>query len=94
MRRRRAGVTLIELLVVLTLLGIFATLSTLAVGSLLRPRSTEFATAADSMRRIAIHQGVELVMRDSAGRAVLLLPDGRVIGAGFDALTGAYRVSR
>ncbi len=94
MKRQRAGVTMIELLVVLTLLGIFATLSALAMGSLLRPRSTEFAIATDSLRRGAIHNSVERVMRDSAGRAILFLPDGRVIGAGFDALTGAARVSR
>ncbi|HET7024570.1 MAG TPA: prepilin-type N-terminal cleavage/methylation domain-containing protein [Gemmatimonadales bacterium] len=91
----RSGTTLIELIVALAVLGIILGVSAAAIGSLDRkPSSTEVVAIARGRER-ALRTGVpvSIDLPDSnpnvGPRSVLLLPDGRVIGAGYDQLTGA-----
>jgi prepilin-type N-terminal cleavage/methylation domain-containing protein len=86
----RRGVTLVELLVVLALIGLLLGLSALVVG---RPRSAGIvggrAEKIVQGRAQAIRIGKAVRIRGDSGAPVLLLPDGRVVGAGLDPLSGA-----
>ncbi|MGH7533423.1 MAG: pilus assembly FimT family protein [Gemmatimonadales bacterium] len=89
------GTTLIELIVALAVLGIVLGVSTAAIGSLDRKSPPAAIVAVDRARERALRSGVpvSLDLPDSnpnaAPQSVLLLPDGRIIGAGYDQLTGA-----
>lgn len=77
------GVTLLELLVVLTVLGLVLSVTGLAIGSLRMPRESEQILELKRTRAAAIHSGVP-----RTAHGIRFLPDGRVLGAGFDPLTG------
>lgn len=80
--------SLVEMLVVLVVMGIVAGVSAVAVGSLAAPPGVVADPLADARAR-AIRSGAAVRARgDSSSAPVLFLPDGRVIGAGFDPLTG------
>lgn len=81
--RRASGVTLIELLVVLTILGLVLGVSGLALSSLKLPRESEQLAEIRRARMEAIHAGAA-----RAAHGARFLPDGRVIGADVDPLTG------
>jgi prepilin-type N-terminal cleavage/methylation domain-containing protein len=81
--RGARGFTLLELLVVLAVLGVILGVSGLALGTLRMPRESEAVTELRRVRADAIHSGVPR----TAHRA-RFLPDGRVIGADVDPLTG------
>jgi len=81
--RGARGITLFELLIVLTVLGLILAVSGLAVGSLQVPRESARVIALRHARAAAIHSGAR-----RTAHGALFLPDGRVIGAGVDQLTG------
>ena len=83
---RAQGVTLLELLVVLTVLGLILGVSGLALGTRRMPRESGQLIELRRARADAIHSGGP---RTALG--VRFLPDGRAIGVGIDALTGAPR---
>lgn len=83
---RAHGVTLLELLVVLTLLGVVLGVTGLAVGALRAPRESEEILALRRARADAVHAGAA-----RSAHGVRFLPDGRAIGPGVNALTGAPR---
>lgn len=78
------GVTLLELLVVLTLLGVVLGVTGLAIGSLQAPRESEEILSLRRARAEAIHSG-----SPRTAHGARFLPDGRAIGPGVNALTGA-----
>lgn len=85
----RYGVTLVEMVVVLTLMGVLAGIGGLALASLRQPPGDPWVAAVAKARERAIESGSAVVLAaDSAHRSVLLLPDGRAVGAGVDPLTG------
>jgi prepilin-type N-terminal cleavage/methylation domain-containing protein len=84
--RRPQGITLLELLVVLTVLGLVLGVSGLALGSLKMPRESSEVFELRRVRAAAIHSGAP-----RTAHGVRFLPDGRAIGDGIDALTGAPR---
>ncbi len=92
----RRGTTLLELLVVLTLVCLLVGLSALAAGRL----STSERDAAGhgdpitTARAEAVRTGKPVRIRGGSGGSVLLLPDGRVVGARLDPLTGASANAR
>lgn len=93
---RHHGFTLVEVIVVVVILGLVFAMSGLAFTSLHAPRDSAWVTALRRARARAIRTGrpVRAVMPgDGAPRhsfpAPLFLPDGRAIGPGADALTGA-----
>ena len=91
--RPDAGVTLVELLVVLVVIGFMLSVSTMAM-----PRAE--VRVVDTDQRVAVAQleasrsGVPARVQDDSGRALLVLPDGEVLGPGFDPLTGGRRAVR
>lgn len=74
-----SGVTLIELVVVLLLMGLLASLTTVAVRSS-APPVRDPATSLEKCRRTAIAGRAALASRIDTV-AVLCLPDGQVVGA-------------
>jgi prepilin-type N-terminal cleavage/methylation domain-containing protein len=80
------GVTLLELLVVLTVLGLILGVSGLALGPLKLPRESETVIALRRARAESIHSGAP-----RTAHGTRFLPDGRVIGADVDPLTGVPR---
>jgi type II secretory pathway pseudopilin PulG len=82
-----------ELLVVLVIMGILMSLSTVVI-------SRHQALAANTATRVAAAQlesaasGRTIRLEDDSGRALLMLPDGSVLGPGFDPLTGGPRAAR
>ena len=87
-----SGFTLLEVMVVLVVLGLMVGVSGLAFVGLRAPRESNLAGELRRARREAIQTGRPV----STGGAhapftthVLFLPDGRAIGSGADALTGA-----
>ncbi len=90
---RPKGATLIELLVVLVILGIIAGTTGAALRQ--RPRGTgASAQSLERQRRLAIRSGQAVTTRDSLGRTIRFLPDGRATGPGIDPLTGRPRGAR
>ena len=85
------GYTLIEMIVVLAILGLAAGMSGLALASLKAPRESQLVRALREARSQAIRCGrpVRAVLDHSLLPAPLFLPDGRALGPGVDALTGA-----
>ena len=86
------GFTLVEVIVVVALLGLIVGMNGLAFVGLRAPRESNLAGELRRARREAIQTGRPV----STGGAhapftthVLFLPDGRAIGSGADALTGA-----
>jgi prepilin-type N-terminal cleavage/methylation domain-containing protein len=79
-----SGVTLLELLVVLTVLGVILGVTGLALSTLRLPRDADLAIALRRARAEAIRTGTAR----TSGH-VRFLPDGRAIGPGVNALTGA-----
>ena len=91
--RGEAGTTLIELIVALAVLGIVLGVSTAALSAIHRDTPPPMAAAIAAARARALHHGsiVRVDLPDSNGHgvtSVLFLPDGRIIGVGFDPLTG------
>jgi prepilin-type N-terminal cleavage/methylation domain-containing protein len=78
------GVTLVELLVVLALLGLVLGVGGLALASLREPRESDRLREMRRARAQAIRSGAPV-----RTGSVLFLPDGRAVGTGVDALTGA-----
>lgn len=90
--RTLGGFTLLELVVVLAVMGIAAGLATLAFRSLLADPgqgAVDWPGQLREARRSAVMAAHPVVLRPLDRGAVLLLPDGRVIGDGVDPLTGA-----
>jgi prepilin-type N-terminal cleavage/methylation domain-containing protein len=86
------GVTLVELMVAIAVLGFVLGLSGIALASLRQPSDTQTITAIDRARTQAILSGHRVSLRSLSDRVyVLFLPDGRVVGAGVDQLTGVPR---
>ena len=79
------GLTTVELIVVLALLGLVTGLSGPALAGLLRPRAS-VPLEMQRLRAAAIRSG-----RSVSDSGAMFFPDGRVIGAGLDPLTGAQR---
>lgn len=69
-----AGFTLLELIAVLAIVGLMASLSMVALGSLARPEDP-VARARREARATAIRDGIPVV-----SHGLRFLPDGRVIG--------------
>lgn len=85
--------TLVELLVVLVVLGIVVGLSAMAGGGVRaghRP-DAEPSARIRAARAKAIRTGLSVSVAIDSGHVVLLLPDGRAIGADVDPLTGEPR---
>jgi prepilin-type N-terminal cleavage/methylation domain-containing protein len=80
------GTTLLELLVVLTVFGVILGVSGLALATLNQPREAALMVELRRARAEAIHSGTPRTTHH-----VRFLPDGRAIGPGADALTGAPR---
>ena len=88
--------TLLELLVVLTLVCLLVGLSALAAGRL-GTREGDAAGHRDAIaeaRAEAVRTGSPVRIRADSGASLLLLPDGRVVGAHLDPLTGASANAR
>ena len=84
----KRGVTLVEMIVVLTLMGVLAGIGGLAFSSLRRPAEDRWQAALRRARDAAADSAAAVVLpADSAHGAVLLLPDGRSVGAGVNPLT-------
>jgi len=85
---------MLELIVVVTVLGVLAGISGLAIASLKAPRESETTRLLRTARMQAIRTGrpVSLGVPHST-RIILLLPDGRALGQGLDQLTGVLNDS-
>jgi prepilin-type N-terminal cleavage/methylation domain-containing protein len=81
--RGAGGFTLVELVVVLAVLGLMLGISGLALGSLQLPRESAYSIELRRARAEAIRSGIP-----RATHHARFLPDGRVIGADVDPLTG------
>jgi len=98
-RDSRRGFTLIEVVVALALLGLFFGMSGLALASLRVPSSAANTRKLSDARAQAIRIGRPVLVavthpddgENHAPRSthLLFLPDGRAVGEGVDALTGA-----
>lgn len=98
-RGEREGYTLIEMIVVLAILGLMLGISGVALASLREPSRAAGIRALERARMDAIKTGIPVSVAVSlhdtgehnAPRTthLLFLPDGRVVGAGMDILTGA-----
>lgn len=85
------GVTLVEMLVVLVILGVLAATAGLAFGSAHFDSDPSRQASLRALRARAILEGHVVQLRHgnpTLEAAVLVLPDGRVIGEGIDPLTG------
>lgn len=82
------GVTLIEMMVALVILGALTGVAAATLGSLRAPTMQGWKSDVLHARDSAIRNGRPVRLRTDGGYRALLLPDGRVIGGGFDALTG------
>ncbi len=88
----RSAFTLLEVIVVIVIVGVTMGVSTLAFESLRAPREADVTRALRLARSEAIQTGRPIAIDGNhAPRTthVLFFPDGRAIGAGVDALTGA-----
>jgi prepilin-type N-terminal cleavage/methylation domain-containing protein len=88
---RNGGVTLVELIVVLAIIGLVVGVSGLALASLQAPRESVWVRELRRARAEAIRTGRPVEIRDDRSPLTahaLFLPDGRVLGAGLDPLTG------
>jgi len=88
---RAGGVTLVEMLVVLVIIGVLATTTGLAFSSARTESKPSKQASLNALRTRAIldEHAVQLRYGDPVlETAVLVLPDGRVIGDGIDPLTG------
>jgi prepilin-type N-terminal cleavage/methylation domain-containing protein len=86
------GFTLVEVIVVIAILGMMAGMSGLAFVTLRAPRESELVRERRRARAEAIATGRPAITgsnRAPRTAHVLFLPDGRAIGVGTDALTGA-----
>jgi len=87
---RTPGFTLVELIVVMAVMGLIATVSVVALGSLRQPTEPPWQLDLENARRVALRDGVA-VSATSAARLqppILFLPDGRALGVGVDPWTG------
>lgn len=84
----RFGVTLVELLIVLLVIGLTVGMSALAIGRIPRPVESQRVMTGRRARTTALRSGQAVTVADDSSALVRFLPDGRVIGAGFDPLTG------
>jgi hypothetical protein len=82
------GVTVIEVVVTVLVLSLLTGLAATAVGSLRRPPVEPWRAAVVRARDSAIRTGQPVVLNRDSGYRAFLLPDGRAIGPGLDALTG------
>lgn len=89
----RAGITLVEMIVVMLLLSLLAGISGLAIGRY-RPGSEDALSTTARARDSAIRWGKAVRLSADSLRPMLFLPDGRVVGGGFDPLTGAPKRER
>jgi prepilin-type N-terminal cleavage/methylation domain-containing protein len=89
----RHGVTLLECLVVLVILGIAAGVS-LAAALPAEPSAAHLNDRLAEARQRAIHDGQPVSVIDDKGGRLLCLPDGEVLGAGVDPLTGGTNTTR
>jgi prepilin-type N-terminal cleavage/methylation domain-containing protein len=80
------GFTLLELVVVLAVLGVILGVTGLALGTLSVPRESTEMAELRRLRAEAIHLGAPRTTHHAR-----FLPDGRVIGADVDPLTGVPR---
>lgn len=93
-RESPRGTTLLELIVALAVLGIVLGVSTAALGAIHRDAPLPAVVLMHAARMRALRAGVAVRLDLPAATAggpptsVFLLPDGRVIGAGFDPLSG------
>lgn len=86
-REARCGATLLELMVVLLLLAVVLGLSLPSLGPITEVPHHTRSDSIEVARRLAIRSGAPVVLRlDSA--YVRFLPDGRVLGRGFDPISG------
>lgn len=90
---RRRGFTLVEVLVTLVILGVSGAIATLGFRSLPGPGEGDSEVdrqLREAQRRAVLEsRPIPLVVDSSAPRALLLLPDGRVLGdPSRDPLTG------
>ena len=88
---RPGGVTLVEMLVVLVILGVLATTAGLAFSNARIESKPGKQASLNALRTRAIldEHPVQLRYGDpTLETAMLVLPDGRVIGHGVDPLTG------
>ncbi|MGH7562559.1 MAG: pilus assembly FimT family protein [Gemmatimonadales bacterium] len=85
---RRTGFSLVELMVVVALLGIILGVGVVSMSS----KKPEESAAADveRCRGESIAQGVPVLIRIDTV-ALLCLPDGQLVGAGREQLSGAFR---
>jgi hypothetical protein len=97
------GTTLLELVVALFIISLTVAVSSLAILSLREPAGAQVTRRLAAARDSAIRSGRPVVMvlappdtdrlehHRPHSSHVLFLPDGRVIGAGIDLLTGVPR---
>jgi prepilin-type N-terminal cleavage/methylation domain-containing protein len=82
------GTTLVELMVVLVILGVVASVSTLALTSLRPSPDAERVHLLSRARAAAARSGQPVSVPAADGSAIRFLPDGRALGPGVDPLTG------
>ena len=92
MTATQAGTTLVELLVVLVILGVIAGVVSLGLLAATKPDAT--TDRLGRVRARVAEQGVSEFAADDSGRTLLLLPDGEILGAGIDPLTGERHATR
>ncbi len=88
---RPVGITLVELLVVLVIIGVLATTTGLAFSNARLDSKPSKQASLNALRARAILDECPVQLRHgdpTLQTAVLVLPDGRVIGDGIDPLTG------
>ncbi len=88
--RRPSGFSLVELIVAIAIMGIAATLATVAFRALARPAPESWERTRREARLRAVEEGRQVVVASDSTPAapVLFLPDGRVVGEDMDALSG------